>query len=175
MAPNAYLFGATFTRESTRIAQQKSLDEAINRLELDAQRSLALKAQNVSVSTASSTDTQSLAQEAAAQQAILARLRQVKATGRIILKHSADAQFQDIPDLPLENGDRLQVPPRPATVNVIGAVYNEGSFLYEAGQSVADYLAQAGGPTRSADAGCGPRRPARRRGYVASRPWRRRI
>ena len=147
-APKAYLFGAVFTRESTRIAQQQSLDEAISRLELDAQQSLALIAQNVI-----STETQSIAQQAAAQQAVIARLRQLKATGRIILKRSGEAQLQDIPDLALENGDRLRVPFRPSTVSVIGSVYNAGSFMYEPEQSVADYLAQAGGPTRTADAG----------------------
>lgn len=149
-APKAYLFGAVFTRESTRIAQQKSLDEAINRLEIDAQRSLAASAQNISTSAS---DTDAIKQQAAAQQAVLAHLRQLKATGRIILKHPAGSQLQEIPDLPLENGDRLLIPSRPSTVSVIGSVFNEGSFMYDGDQSVADYLAQAGGPTRTADAG----------------------
>jgi protein involved in polysaccharide export with SLBB domain len=148
VTPDAYFFGAVLTRESTRISQQKSLDEAINRLELDAQRSLALKAQS-----GLSTDTESLTQQAAAQQAVLARLRQLKSTGRVILKQSGDAQLQDIPDLPLENGDRLQIPSRPSIVSVFGAVYNEGSFIYKADQSVNYYLGQSGGPTRTADAG----------------------
>jgi polysaccharide biosynthesis/export protein len=148
VTPDAYFFGAVLTRESTRISQQKSLDEAINRLEIDAQRSLALKAQS-----GLSTDTESLAQQATAQQAVLARLRLLKATGRIILKQSGDAQLQDIPDLPLENGDRLQIPSRPSIVSVFGAVYNEGSFIYKADQRVSYYLGQSGGPTRVADTG----------------------
>ena len=149
VTPNAYFFGAVLTRESTRIAQQKSLDEAINRLEADIQRSVLNKTQ-----TGLDTDTaQSVAQQTAAQQSLLARLRQLKATGRIILKPPTDAQLQDIPDLPLENGDRLQIPARSATVSVLGSVYNEGSFLYKPEQRVADYLTQAGGPVRSADTG----------------------
>jgi protein involved in polysaccharide export with SLBB domain len=148
VTPDAYFFGAVFTRESTRIAQQKNLDEAINRLEADLQRSVAKKAQS-----GLDSDTEGLAQQTSAQQALLGRLRQLKATGRIILKPSTDAQLQDIPDLPLENGDRLRIPARPAIVSVIGSVYNEGSFVYKPDQRVADYLAQAGGPTRTADAG----------------------
>lgn len=148
VTPNAYFFGAVFTRESTRVAQQKSLDEAIGRLETDLQRSLAAKAQS-----GLATDTESITQQAAAQQAVLARLRQLKATGRIILKQSGDAQLQDIPNLPLENGDRLQIPSRPATVSVFGSVYNEGSFVYKPDQRIADYLAQSGGPLRTADTG----------------------
>lgn len=148
VSPNAYLFGAVFTRVSTRISQQKNLDEAINRLEADLQRSIANKTQ-----TGLASDTESLAQQTAAQQALLGRLRLLKATGRIILRPSEDAQLQDIPELPLENGDRLQIPSRPAIVSVLGSVYSEGSFVYKPQQRVADYLAQAGGPTRSADTG----------------------
>jgi len=148
VTPNAYFFGAVFTRESTRISQQKNLDDAISRLEMEFQRNLSLKGQSGSLA-----DPEAIAQQAAAQQASLARLRQLKATGRIILKPSADAQLQDIPDLPLENGDRLQIPFPPSTVSVFGAVYNEGSFMYKADQRLADYLAQSGGPTRTADRG----------------------
>lgn len=148
MTQNAYLFGAVLTRESTRIAQQKSLDDSINRLELDAQRNLALKAQS-----GLTTDSESIAQQAAAQQSVLNRLRQLRASGRIILSHTGDGSLKDIPDLPLENGDRLQVPSRPSTVSVFGAVYNEGAFVYKPDQRLADYLRQAGGPTRVADAG----------------------
>ena len=148
IGPKAYLFGAVFTRESTRVAQQKNLDEAIARLEVDAQQSLAVAAQNVSTG-----DAETIKQQAVAQQAVIARLRQLKASGRIILKRTADAQMRDIPDLALENGDRLSLPVRPAIVSVLGSVYSPGSFMYEAGQSVSDYLAQSGGPIRTADAG----------------------
>ena len=148
LSPNAYLFGAVLTRESVRVSQQKNLDESISRLEVDAQRSLALSSQ-----TAQATDADSIKQQAAAQQSVIARMRQLKASGRIILKSSADAQsVVDIPDLPLENGDRLQIPSRPSTVSVFGAVYNEGSFVFRDGQRVSDYLVQSGGPTRTADA-----------------------
>ena len=99
------------------------------------------------------TDTETVTQQAAAQTAVLARLRLLKATGRIILKRSGDSQLLDIPDFPLKNGDRLQTPSRPSTVSVFGAVYSKGSFIYKADQRVTDYLAQSGGPARTADAG----------------------
>ena len=51
----------------------------------------------------------------------------------------------------LEDGDRLFVPFKPATVNVIGAVYNKNSFIYKPGKTVADYLHLAGGATRDGD------------------------
>lgn len=149
LAPSAYLFGAEFTRESTREQQQKRFEEAVNRLERDIQVQSVTRAQNV----VSSEEAQSLNQQAASQQALLARLRQLKATGRITLELPEDAALKDLPDMPLEDGDRFFVPSTPSMVNVFGAVYNETSFVYKPDKRVTDYLSQAGGPTRFADTG----------------------
>jgi protein involved in polysaccharide export with SLBB domain len=45
------------------------------------------------------------------------------------------------------------VPVKPATVSVIGAVYNQNTFIFEPGRRVGDYLQNAGGTTRDADTG----------------------
>jgi protein involved in polysaccharide export with SLBB domain len=58
---------------------------------------------------------------------------------------------QALPDLPLENGDRLYIPNRPSTVNVVGTVFEQASFLYAEDLRTGDYLKKAGGPTRNAD------------------------
>jgi hypothetical protein len=72
--------------------------------------------------------------------------------GRIVLNMSPnDHGVNAFPDLSLENGDRLYVPSRPSTVNVIGTVYEEASFIYAEDFRTADYLKKAGGPTRLAD------------------------
>jgi hypothetical protein len=79
-------------------------------------------------------------------------MRKTPATGRIVLDLAPDASgVANIPDLPLENNDRFIVPSAPSTVNVVGTVYNQGSFVYKPGEKTADYLKQAGGPTRFAD------------------------
>jgi hypothetical protein len=43
------------------------------------------------------------------------------------------------------------VPPVPATVNVVGAVYDQNSFLYKTDRASGTYLHLAGGPNRDAD------------------------
>src|SRR5712692_2120781 len=149
LASNAYLFGAQFTRESTRVQQEKSLDDALNRLERDISRFNALRAQNVT----SPEDAASLKQQAENQQALLARLRQIRPIGRIVLELPEAAQTKDLPDLPLEDGDRFLVPSQPSMVSVFGSVYTESSFIYKPDKRVADYLSQAGGPTKGADEG----------------------
>src|SRR5262249_37611329 len=64
LAPNAYLFGSRFTRESTRLQQEKTLDEALYRLEKDMQQFNSLRAQNVT----SPEDAASLKQQVENQQ-----------------------------------------------------------------------------------------------------------
>lgn len=147
LTPNAYLFGATFTRESTRVEQQKNIDEALSRLERDIQRYNIVRSQNVT----SAEDAVSLKQQAENQQQLIARLRQIRATGRIVLEIPEHGDLRDIPDLTLEDGDRLLIPSTPSMVSVFGSVYSENSFIYRPQKQVSDYLTQAGGPTRSAD------------------------
>ena len=53
----------------------------------------------------------------------------------------------------LEDGDRLLIPFRPATVNVIGSVYNSNSFIFKPGKTFSDYLRLSGGATRNGDRG----------------------
>ncbi len=149
LASNAYLFGAQFTRESTRVQQEKTLEDALNRLERDIQRFNSLRAQNVT----SPEDAASLKQQAENQQALLARLRQIRPIGRIVLELPEAAQLKDLPDLPLEDGDRFIVPSPPSMVSVFGSVLSENSFIYKLDKRVGDYLTQAGGPTKSADEG----------------------
>ena len=83
---------------------------------------------------------------------MLASLREIRATGRIVLEFKPDSSgVSSLPKLPLENGDTFVVPSVPSTVNVVGAVYDQNSFLYTPGQRVGAYLRLAGGPNKNAD------------------------
>jgi len=147
---NAYLFGSEFTRESTREFQQRRLDEALDFLQRDIQRNLAASAGGAT----SKDEAEGARIRAEGQQQLLARLRQFKAAGRIVLELPAQQpQLKDLPELALEDGDRYLVPAHPSTVSVIGAVYNQNAFIYRSEQRVSDYLSRAGGPTKDADTG----------------------
>ncbi|HEX4320001.1 MAG TPA: SLBB domain-containing protein [Acidobacteriaceae bacterium] len=145
----AYLYGSEFDRESTRVLQQQRIDEYVRRVDLDASRgTLALTA---SATTSAGTAANTSAATAAEQQLLL-RLKEIRATGRVVLNFQPDrAIIDDVPMIALENGDRFTVPPTPATVNVVGAVYDQNSFLYHDGSSAGHYLRIAGGPDRDAD------------------------
>ena len=150
ITPQAYLFGSELTRETTRQMQQNRLDEIINRLGADIQRNAAQS----SSAALTKDDVEVAKAQAASQTALIAKMRQVKATGRIVMDlPEQNPQLKDLPDIVLEDGDRLYIPAPASTVSVMGTVYNQNAFLYKRGHSVSDYLSKAGGPTRDGDEG----------------------
>jgi protein involved in polysaccharide export with SLBB domain len=147
LTPQAYLYGGEFTREATRKAQQKQLDESIDRLEQEMQRVLSERG------STGGEDQTSVKTQMVAQQKLLDRLRRTPATGRVVLELPPDSEPNAIPDMVLEDGDRFMVPAKPSTVAVFGSVFNQNVFLYHPEKRLEDYLAQAGGPIRTADKG----------------------
>src|SRR4029079_10922557 len=103
---NAYMYGAEFTRESTREFQQKRLNEAIDFLDREIQSAIA-----ASASTKDPTEIGNLRLRVEGQQKLVERFRQIKMSGRIVLELAPDrAQLKDLPDITLEDGDRLVIP-----------------------------------------------------------------
>lgn len=151
LTDNAYLFGSEFTRESTRKAQQKSMAEAANRLERNIQEQ-SLKLQQAALSAEDATAAR---QQIQTQQEYLKKLQSVAPTGRVVmgLEPKENLAFSSLPDVALEDGDRLYVPNKPSSVNVFGSVYNPASYLYEKSKRVEDYLAMAGGVSANGDSG----------------------
>ena len=147
LTPNAYLYASEFTRVSTRAVQQARIDEYVQSLTLAIQRGV--------VGLAASPAAAGLATGSAAQsgeQSLLNSLRQIRATGRIVLAlQPASNGVASLPNIALENGDRFIVPHIPASVNVVGAVYDQNSFLFAGGLRSGSYLRKAGGPSKEAD------------------------
>jgi len=137
LVPDAYVYGSRFTRESARIAQQKSLDELAHAMEVQIRQS--------AIAVAASTQSGDLPQMQAAQEAIIAQLRNTRASGRVALPlKPSDKDITEFPNMVLEDGDRLSIPHTPSTVSVVGDVYNPGSFIFEPRTSTGAYLEMAG-------------------------------
>jgi polysaccharide biosynthesis/export protein len=148
LTSSAYLYGAQFTRESTRREQQKRYDDFLNQLDKDVNQGAANLSGRVIPAEQAATAQASVA----SQRELIERLRRVPINGRIVLDLDPTSKGLDaLPDVPLENGDRLYVPSRPLTVNVVGAVFEQAASLYDGDLKIGDYLKKAGGPTRSAD------------------------
>jgi protein involved in polysaccharide export with SLBB domain len=145
LTASAFVFGTDFSRESVRVTQQENYERALRDLEVELERS-------------SSTQRVTSAEEAAAINArslgtarLLAKLRGLKPSGRVVLQIQPDAR--ELPNLVLEDGDRLFIPPVPSSVGVFGSIFNAGNYLRVPDLSLSDYLRLAGGPTRGADSG----------------------
>ncbi len=140
----AYLYGTEFSRESTRQRQRQALDDALRRLEasLAGSRDLGSAALAGTDATAAA---RLRASEEQARQAYLSRLRSLQPNGRIALElEPAIKGVKELPDLPLEDGDRVYVPTRPGFVFAVGAVANENALIWRPGRTVRSYLMLAG-------------------------------
>lgn len=151
LTAKAYLYGTEFTRKSTQAIEQQRMNEYADRLEQNMERSAPLPGSQDNEAPGATAFNNPAA---TINRALVARLRQLRARGRIVLdlapdSHSAD----DLPAIPLEDGDKLVIPAIPSTIQVIGAVFNQNAFLYHRGARAGEYLRYAGGPTREADRG----------------------
>ena len=137
LSPNAYIYGSQLLRESARIEQQNSLDQLVHTMEVQVRQSaLSIAA------TATGGDAQALAQ---LQEGIVSQLRAVRATGRVALPvRPSDSKVTDLPDMLMEDNDRLIIPHRPSTISVVGNVYNPGSFIVDPHSNSGAYLEMAG-------------------------------
>jgi protein involved in polysaccharide export with SLBB domain len=137
LSPNAYIYGSQLLRESARIEQQNSLDQLVHTMEVQVRQSaLSIAA------TATGGDAQALAQ---LQEGIVSQLRAVRATGRVALPvRPSDGKLTDLPDMLMEDNDRLIIPHRPSTISVVGNVYNPGSFIFDPHSNSGAYLEMAG-------------------------------
>lgn len=146
LTPAAFIYGSELSRESVRVSQQAQYDRALRDLEGEFARVMVKPR---ATTTPDDPTTQSNRGQASGR--LIDRLRAVKLTGRVVLQIAPTAS--SLPELAVEDGDRLTVPARPTTVGVFGSVYNTGSYAFNQGASVDDMLRLAGGPTRGADAG----------------------
>jgi protein involved in polysaccharide export with SLBB domain len=148
LTPQAYLYGAEFVRESTKHDQQRRLDEFVQEMDHELQQAAAARTRSAVTPQESA---EVVAQWENDRQA-LGRLRGIQSSGRIVLNlEPGSSDLAKLMNLQLEGGDRFVVPARPATVNVLGAVYNQTALLYEGRLRIDDYLRKAGGFTRNAD------------------------
>ena len=144
----AYIFGTEFSRESVRTRQQANLDTLINRLETNAQVQLSTLIANQAIESGVG-QAQLLQQQQQQQQAQLktqiARLKNLKSNGRLALELEPRSQtLASLPNLPLEDGDRILVPATPGFVSAYGSVNNENVFIFKQGKTVSDILVSAG-------------------------------
>ena len=147
LTKNAYLLGTELHRESLRLEQQKVMDAAVAKAEAD----LTLKAGYTAQNALSPDDAAAAKANLESQTEYLKKLKQVKATGRLVFNLPENATVADLPNTVLQDGDVVNIPPAKTTVTAVGELVAPNSFLYTPGAKVSDYLSLAGGLSENGD------------------------
>jgi hypothetical protein len=124
-----------------------NLQRAADRLEAQVRSEQATQAANLrgmsQIDAAAATAQFEAGRQVA--EARVARFRKLQPTGRIAFGLDPNARsVAHMPQVTLQNGDRLVVPSKPAFVHVFGAINVEASPLWRPNSRVKDYLKIAG-------------------------------
>jgi protein involved in polysaccharide export with SLBB domain len=141
----AYPAGAVLERVQVRELGEKTRSEMIRRVETINPTLGGLQAAQERLVTLQAMEQQ--------RQQVLLSLRSHPASGRLVIRISADLKsWENTPaDIEMRAGDVLVIPKRPNFVMVSGQVYNATAITYAPGKDAGKYLRQAGGPTQTAD------------------------
>lgn len=137
LTDNAYPYGAVFSAANAAEREREETERFVS----DIRRSYASQAL---------TQEQQVTSFAELEQAV-AGLLDRESVGRVAIDLPRILAGDDAADIVLSNGDRLFVPQQQATISVLGEVYRPGSFRYEPGLSLKDYLALGAGATPRAE------------------------
>ena len=142
LTKDAYADGAVFIREDLRERESKQFSQMADNLE----RELA----SFSMQQSQMQPQQQQAYQFAQQ--LVARLRESKAVGRLVIDLNAImAGKGEAGDLRVADGDELFVPSQHDEVTVVGEVFFPTSHLFHKTQSRDDYIDMSGGLTANAD------------------------
>jgi protein involved in polysaccharide export with SLBB domain len=147
LTPQAYPYGAVFTRESVRQRQQEGFQRSARELEQSLLQ--VAGAQGMIGGSGRGGD---LGAAITAGRELAAALREARAAGRMVVEaNPVILAARPELDVLLEPGDLIAIPKRPNEVTVVGAVLNPGSLQFQSGWRAADYVRAAGDLQRFAD------------------------
>lgn len=150
LTPQAYPYGAVFTRESVRNRQQEGFQRTAREMEQGLLQMAAGQAV-IGGGRGGGTD---VSGAIAAGREMAAALREARAAGRMVVEaNPVILAGRPELDVLLEPGDLIMMPKRPNEVTVVGAVQNPGSLQLSTGWRATRYVEAAGGAQRFADPG----------------------
>ncbi len=146
---DAYLFGAKFTRQNVKYAQEVKLKEIVSKLEAEISTSRA----EVDITSVGEKEKASKQAQAVKAEKLLMLAQQRVVEGRVILNLSYPIEkFKNTKDdIVLEGGDSLYVPQVSNVILVLGEVFSPSAVVYQHGKNLKYYLDQVGGATKYAD------------------------
>gem|GEM_PF-1022339 len=141
---SAFLFGLKLTRRSILEEQRATIRRVLREFDRDY-------VSQGTVRPIDQTDAQMMSARLEFGQKVLSRLQTFEPEGRLVLPIKPDSR--EIPEVRLEDGDVVSVPPTPASIGVFGSVISPGNYAFISKGGLKDYLALAGGASKGADSG----------------------
>ena len=147
LTPQAYPYGAVFTRDSVRQRQQEGFARTARELETSLIQVAA--GQAVAGTRGAQVD---LGSAITAGRELANSLREARAAGRMVVEaNPVILAARPELDVLLEPGDVIAMPKRPNEITVVGSVLNPGSLQFRSGWRASDYVRASGGTQRFAD------------------------
>ena len=144
LTPQAYPYGAVFTRESAK--KREKLGYERSALELEGSLATALSSPN--------SGALGLGSASQAVSKLVDTLRSTEPVGRVVMEADPTVlQIRPDLDIVLEPGDQLVMPKRPSSVTVTGEVLNPGALQFSPGLKADEYIDMAGGIGEAGDDG----------------------
>ncbi|MCM8818552.1 MAG: SLBB domain-containing protein [Candidatus Omnitrophica bacterium] len=136
----AYPKGIVFLRESIKKEKQREIEKFVKE-----------KREILSSALKSTLDSE---EKTLIEKGLIAldKISEIGPSGRIVIKMEEMEKFEKSSyNIPLENGDIIYIPKKPAYISIIGEVNNPTNILYENGLNINDYISKAGGFAKDAD------------------------
>lgn len=137
----AYPNGAVFSRESLKVAEQKSNALLAENLRKEISAMSLRRTSSTLSSQSSPTEALQIADE----------LSNTEALGRLIIDLPDIMDGDDSVDVALEDGDTLYVPPLRNVISVVGEVYSASAHVFNNKMTLDDYIQRSGGAKSQAD------------------------
>ncbi|WP_417658831.1 SLBB domain-containing protein [Pseudidiomarina sp.] len=134
----AFPQGAIFTREELKTLEKERMRVLAQQLQQEIATNAITGSEN---NTRSYNETRQL----------LTDLMNVEPVGRLIIDLPQIISGDVSDDIELKDGDRLVIPNRRNTVNIIGEVQMASSYVYDGSLNAHDYIRRAGGIRKKAD------------------------
>jgi protein involved in polysaccharide export with SLBB domain len=144
LTPQAYPYGAVFTRESVKIREKLGF----------ARTALALEGTLATALSSPDSGAISLGSASQAVSKLVDTLRSAEPVGRLVMESDPTVlQIRPDLDIVLEPGDHLTMPKRPSSVTVTGEVLSPGALQFLPGLKAGEYIEMAGGLGQASDDG----------------------
>lgn len=149
IAQDGFVEGAVFTRPSVKELEDRQLRSLVNAIARH-------RAARVLTSEAAQEGSQRFNTSGAGMDnddsALTRSILTIETEGRLLIRLEQIVKGDLAADVELQGGDALWVPPRTNSIAVVGEVNRPGSFHYEGGVRIRDYIELAAGLTDRADA-----------------------